>query len=154
LKRFGEITTKHLKLLPESVVKVWAKGALDSGWGKQWVEEENADIAERAESSGEEPQFIQQTVDGLMAAFYDGRLIISFTVMKCVGYRRDWDDRCLYYKDHPKPPKKMQKKKAPKRKRAQGKQPASNKKTKVGGGREIVKEESEAENSVDGYAEA
>lgn len=154
-KRYGEITTKHLSLLPPSVVGVWVKGALNSGgWGKAWIEEANAEIEKKAEDSGEEPECIEYTEEGLTAALYDGRLVINFTVMKCVGYCRDWDDRCLYYKDHPKPAKNAMKKLQKKRKRASGKQVTPAKKVaKVEVGRAIVKEESEVADLEAEYVE-
>jgi alpha-L-fucosidase len=137
---YGEITTKHLSLLPPSV-GVWVKGALNSsGWGNDWIEEVNADIEKK------EPECIKYTEEGLTAALYV-RLNI---MMKCVGYCRDWDDRCLYYKDQPKPAKKKKLQK----KRASGKQVTPAKKVaKVEIGRAVVKEESEVTDSEAEYVE-
>ena len=64
----------------------------------------NARIVEKAEGSGKEPELVETTGEGLIAALYNGRLIISFMVMESVGYHHNWDDRCLYYKAHPVPP--------------------------------------------------
>jgi hypothetical protein len=49
---------------------------------------------------------VEYSEHGLTEALEDGRLIINFTVMKCVRYQPDKFKRLLYYEKHPKPPKK------------------------------------------------
>lgn len=144
IKRWGEISPKHLNLLPPTMIAVWVHGALVSDWGKKWVEGTNENILENAQASGSEPRLVEYTDEGMRAALADGRLIISFTIMQCVGFRHDWHDQLLHSKDHPKPPKTQ------KRKRASGKQEERvSKNSKGKGTRRIVKHESEVDSDDD-----
>lgn len=126
IKRYGEITTRHLRLLPESVVNTWVNGVLTSTWGKQWVTKENAGIEENTKA-GVKPTLITFTEEGLTDAFLDGRMVIGFTVMQCVGFSCEKHELLLEARAHPKPPKSKKRKLArktgrtPRRKAAKGK---------------------------------
>lgn len=61
---------------------------------------------------GGEIHLIEFTEDGLREALNDGRLVINFTVMKCVGYRTEWFEQFLHYKAHPKALKTRKRKKS------------------------------------------
>ncbi|KAG2057110.1 hypothetical protein BDR06DRAFT_1019273 [Suillus hirtellus] len=98
--RSGEITPHQLHLLPPLVVRTWVEGTLKSVWGRNWVEATNAELVDK----GGEIHLIEHTTQGLREALSDGRLVIGFTVMKCVGYRAEWFDQFLHYQVHPKPP--------------------------------------------------
>ncbi|KAG1871141.1 hypothetical protein C8R48DRAFT_697810 [Suillus tomentosus] len=98
--RSGEITPHQLHLLPPLVVRTWVEGTLKSVWGRNWVEATNAELVDK----GGEIHLIEHTTQGLREALSDGRLVIGFTVMKCVGYRAEWFDQFLHYQAHPKPP--------------------------------------------------
>lgn len=54
VKRWGEISSTHLKYLPPDVLKHWVKGTLRSEWGKQWVDQSNNRIKEGAKKAGRE----------------------------------------------------------------------------------------------------
>lgn len=105
VKRWGEISPKHLNLMPPTTITVWVNGALSSDWGKKWVEGVNKEIMEEAQESGRAPRLIEYTDEGMRAALADGRLVISFTIMECVGFRHDWHDQLLHFQKHPKPSK-------------------------------------------------
>lgn len=141
IKRWGEISPKHLNLLPPTMINVWVNGALDSDWGKRWVEGTNKLVVDKAQASGNEPRLVEYTDEGMRAALGDGRLTISFTIMQCVGFHYDWHDQLLHFQNHPKPPK-------TKRKRGNGQQAErASKPSKRKGVRGIVKRESYIEDS-------
>jgi hypothetical protein len=142
IKRWGEISPKHLTLLPPTMINVWVNGALSSDWGKQWVEKTNDNLVTEAEESGKEPDLVEYTDQGLRTALIDGRLVISFTIIECVGYCQHWHDRLEHYRKHPKPSK-IGKRKGSLRKRG----PAA----KAKNGRKVVKEESDVEDSEADY---
>ncbi|KAG1757867.1 hypothetical protein EDB19DRAFT_2033932 [Suillus lakei] len=106
--RSGEITPHQLHLLPPLVVRTWVEGTLKSLWGRHWVEDTNAELVDK----GGEIHLIEYTTHGLREALNDGRLVIGFTVMKCVGFRAEWFDQFLHYQAHPKPPATQKRKKA------------------------------------------
>jgi len=142
VKRWGEISPKHLNLLPDTMITVWVRGTLDSEWGKRWVECTNNELIAEAEESGTEPNLVEYTDQGMRAALIDGRLIISFTIMECVGYHQNWHDRLEHYRRNPKPSKPKRKGKESPRKQGPAKKAA-----KAKGGRKVVKEEAETEDS-------
>ena len=129
------------------MITVWVNGALDSEWGKRWVEHTNDDLVKQAKEDGTDPNLVEYTDEGMRTALIDGRLIISFTIMECVGYRQDWHDRLEHYRQHPKPPKTKSKRKGSE----SGNQARGRKVAKGKGSRKIVKEESEAEDSDADY---
>ncbi|KAJ7238052.1 hypothetical protein B0H12DRAFT_100781 [Mycena haematopus] len=93
----GAIAPHHISLLPPGILNTWVKGMLGSAWGKSWIERTNKDLkADRK---------IRHTRDSILEALKDGRLEIPFTIMKCVGYPKDWFDTLIYYEKHPKPKK-------------------------------------------------
>ncbi|KAG2370157.1 hypothetical protein BDR07DRAFT_1604015 [Suillus spraguei] len=94
--RSGEITPHQLHLLPPLFVRTWVEGTLKSQWGKNWVEDTNAELVDK----GGEIRLIELTTQGLREALSDGRLVIGFTVMKCVGFRAEWFDQFLHYQAH------------------------------------------------------
>ncbi|KAG1908397.1 uncharacterized protein F5891DRAFT_1179913 [Suillus fuscotomentosus] len=53
---------------------------------------------------GGEIHLIKHMTQGLWEALSDGRLVIGFTVMKCIGCCAEWFNQFLYYQAHPKPP--------------------------------------------------
>jgi hypothetical protein len=105
--RSGEITPHQLHLLSPLVVRTWVEGTLKSRWGKEWVEDTNAKLVDK----GGEICLVEHTADGLREALNDGRLVIGFTVMKCVGFRTEWFDQFLHYQAHPKLPATQKRKK-------------------------------------------
>ncbi|KAG2345211.1 hypothetical protein BDR05DRAFT_988740 [Suillus weaverae] len=105
--RSGEITPHQLHLLPPLVVRTWVEGTLKSKWGQHWVEATNAELVDK----GGEIRLIELTTHGLREALNDGRLVIGFTVMKCVGFRAEWFDQFLHYQAHPKLPTAKKRKK-------------------------------------------
>jgi hypothetical protein len=124
------------------MITVWVRGTLDSEWGKRWVECTNNELIAEAEESGTEPNLVEYTDQGMRAALIDGRLIISFTIMECVGYHQNWHDRLEHYRRNPKPSKPKRKGKESPRKQGPAKKAA-----KAKGGRKVVKEEAETEDS-------
>lgn len=102
VKRWGEISSTHLKFLPPDVLKHWVEGALKSGWGKRWVDAANSRLVEGANKAGREPVLIPYTEQGLHEALRKGTLIISFSIMECVGYDYNWFKKLVYRKAHPK----------------------------------------------------
>ncbi|KAG2368117.1 hypothetical protein BDR07DRAFT_1605712 [Suillus spraguei] len=106
--RWGEISPHQLNLLQPLVIQRWVSGALSTQWGKSWVERTNVELVDK----GGEIHLIEFTEDGLREALNDGRLVINFTVMKCVGYRTEWFEQFLHYKAHPKAPKTQKRKKS------------------------------------------
>lgn len=105
--RWGEISPNQLDLLQPLVIQRWVSGALSTLWGRSWVERTNAELVEK----GGEIRLVEFTEDGLREALNDGRLVINFTVMKCVGYRTEWFEQFLHYQAHPKAPKSQKRKK-------------------------------------------
>ncbi|KAG1766437.1 hypothetical protein EDD22DRAFT_878269 [Suillus occidentalis] len=87
--RSGEITPHQLHLLPPLVVRTWVEGTLKSRWGREWVEDTNSKLVDK----GGEIRLVELTAHGLREALNDGRLVIGFTVMKCVGFRTEWFDQ-------------------------------------------------------------
>ncbi|KAG2148470.1 hypothetical protein BD769DRAFT_1659998 [Suillus cothurnatus] len=83
-------------------------GALKTEWGKGWVARANIELVDK----GGVIRLIKCTEDGIREALNDGRLVINFIVMKCVGYRTEWFEQFLHYQAHPKPPKTQKRKKA------------------------------------------
>lgn len=144
VKRWGEISPKHLNLLPPTMITIWVHGALVSEWGKDWVEGTNVQITKLAAKSGTEPQLVEYTDEGMRAALADGRLIISFTIMQCVGFDYGWHEELLHYKDNPKPSQSQTKKRGAGKGRAR-----ASKAVKGKGGKKIVKRESGVEDSDD-----
>ncbi|KAG1775364.1 hypothetical protein EV702DRAFT_1046954 [Suillus placidus] len=104
---WGEISPHQLDLLQPLVIQRWVSGALSTQWGKSWVKITNAELVDK----GGEIRLIEFTEDGLREALNDGRLVINFTVMKCVGYRTEWFEQFLHYQAHPKAPKSQKRKK-------------------------------------------
>ncbi|KIK46253.1 hypothetical protein CY34DRAFT_800589 [Suillus luteus UH-Slu-Lm8-n1] len=105
--RSGEITPHQLHLLPPLVVRTWVEGTLKSRWGREWVEDTNSKLVDK----GGEIRLVELTAHGLREALNDGRLVIGFTVMKCVGFRTEWFDQFLHYQAHPKLPTTQKRKK-------------------------------------------
>ncbi|KAF8201257.1 hypothetical protein K438DRAFT_1965766 [Mycena galopus ATCC 62051] len=106
--RWGEIAPHHISLLPPTVLNNWVDGTLDSQWGKSWIEDTNKKLNDARK--------VVFTRDGVLAALKDGRMVIPFTILKCVGYPQDWFEKLLYYEKHPQPPKgkvKSRKRRAP-----------------------------------------
>lgn len=99
--RWGEISPHQVDLLQPLVIQRWISGALSTLWGRSWVERTNAELIDK----GGEIHLIEFTEDGLREALNDGRLVINFTVMKCVRYRTEWFEQFLHYQAHPKTPK-------------------------------------------------
>ncbi|KZV90556.1 hypothetical protein EXIGLDRAFT_117984 [Exidia glandulosa HHB12029] len=59
--------------LAEGVKKTWAKNIIVKGWGKSWLNRCKLPAAEQTEA-------------GVMAAFASGRLIMSISILQCIGY--------------------------------------------------------------------
>ncbi|KAG1737669.1 hypothetical protein EDB19DRAFT_2025625 [Suillus lakei] len=125
--RWGEISPHQLDLLQPLVIQRWVSGALLTQWGKSL-------------DKGGEIRLIEFTEDGLREALNDGRLVINFTVMKCVGYRTEWFEQFLHYQAHPKAPKSQKRKKAS----LGGKKPSA-KKAKGSARRKEVSSESDGD---------
>jgi hypothetical protein len=89
------------------VTQRWVSGALLTQWGKSWAERTNAELVDREG----EIRLVEFTEDGLREALNDGRLVVNFTVMKCVGYRTEWFEQFLHCRAHPKAPKSHKRKK-------------------------------------------
>lgn len=104
---WGEISPHQLDLLQPLVIQRWVSGALPTQWGESWVKTTNAELVDK----GGEIRLIEFTEDGLREALNDGRLVINFTVMKCVGYRTEWFEQFLHYQAHPKALKSQKRKK-------------------------------------------
>ncbi|KAG0706140.1 hypothetical protein DFH29DRAFT_205732 [Suillus ampliporus] len=100
--RWGEITPHQLHLLPPLVIQSWVEGIISTLWGKSWVEETNSELVDGVETMGGEVRLVEYTKNGLREALEDGRLVIGFTVMKCVGFRTEWFDQFMHYQAHPK----------------------------------------------------
>lgn len=131
--RWGEIAPHHISLLPPFVLNTWVNGALSSQWGKSWIEKANEKFPDARK--------VNFTQDGLSQALHDGRLVIPFTILQCVGYPEDWFERLLYYEENPKPPKsKNGKRRGPKAQGTPKKRAKTQKK-----GKHQIKEESEDE---------
>jgi hypothetical protein len=96
---------------------------LRSEWGKIWVDGANKEHQERAKECGIEAVLVEDTGEGLRRAPHNGSLVIRFTIMKCIGYKRDLYERLLYYKVNPKPPKSASKKRRKATSSGQGRVP-------------------------------
>ncbi|KAF8140755.1 hypothetical protein K438DRAFT_700373 [Mycena galopus ATCC 62051] len=94
---WGKIAHHHISLLPSGVLDNWVNGMLDSKGGETWIEDINEGL--------EDARKIEHTRDSISDALKDGRLEIPFTILKCVGYPKDWFEKLLYYEQHPKPAK-------------------------------------------------
>lgn len=103
VKRWGEISPAHLHRLPPTVLSLWIHGALKTEWGKSWVNTSNDALSKRAEETGTDAVLIVYSETGLTEALHDGRLIVNFTIMKCVSYQSDKYKRLVYFERHPKP---------------------------------------------------
>ncbi|KAJ7088676.1 hypothetical protein C8R44DRAFT_892736 [Mycena epipterygia] len=136
LSSLGEIAPHHISLLPSLVLNNWVNGMLSSQWGKSWIEDTNKDLAA--------PRKVKSTFAGVSQALHDGRLTISFTILQCVGYPKDWFERLLYYEKNPKP-KTSKKRRRPKAQGSPKKQTKTPQK-----GKSKVKEESSSEDEDDG----
>ncbi|KAJ7054129.1 hypothetical protein C8F01DRAFT_496302 [Mycena amicta] len=78
----GEIEPGHIGRLPLGVLEQWIQGFVQKDWGKVEIEQKNADLpADR---------LIVRNYAGVLAALQDGRLVLHFTILKCVGYPYDW----------------------------------------------------------------
>jgi hypothetical protein len=69
------------------------------------VNETNEELEERARETGAEARLVEYTEVGLTEALNEGRLIINFTIMKCVSYDVESFHELLKAEKHPKPPK-------------------------------------------------
>ncbi|KAH7904508.1 hypothetical protein BJ138DRAFT_904656 [Hygrophoropsis aurantiaca] len=147
LGRRGEIPPPQLELLPPTVIRNWAKEMIRSKWGANWTQQANEEIAEKAEASGEIPNLVEFHEEGLRAALQDGRIVIEFTIMKCVGYRADWHEKLLHSQANPKP------RPSTKRKRTGGKKGTPAKRVKGRSRKKLAKysdsEESDEDNVDD-----
>ncbi|KAG1862562.1 hypothetical protein DFJ58DRAFT_775739 [Suillus subalutaceus] len=138
--RWGEISPHQLDLLQPLVIRRWVSGALKTKWGKSWVERTNAELVDK----GGEIRLVEHTEDGLREALNDGRLVINFTVMKCVGYRTEWFEQFLHYQAHPKAPKSQKRKK----KASLGAKKPSAKRVKGSARRKEVSSESDGDDEL------
>lgn len=117
VKQYGEVSAEDMHRMPASMIRSWVKGAHTSVWGREWVEGTNAILPEADK--------IDFSEDGIRAAFFDGRMVCTFTIMQCVGFHTEMLDHLEYYRKHPKPSKEELKaqravekaKKAPKEKK-------------------------------------
>ncbi|KAG2045151.1 hypothetical protein BDR03DRAFT_1004324 [Suillus americanus] len=134
-----EITPHQLHLLPPLVVRTRVEGTLKSQWGKNWVERTNAELVDK----GGEIRLVEHTAHGLREALSDGRLVIGFTVMKCVGFRTEWFDQFLHYQAHPKLPTTQKRKKG-----NSGAKKPSAKRVKGGTRRKEVSSESDSDEEL------
>ncbi|OJA13058.1 hypothetical protein AZE42_01887 [Rhizopogon vesiculosus] len=131
ISRCGEITPHQFHLLPPPVVRCWSEGILSTVWGKEWVKETNSRLVDEAEMTGGEARLVQYTKDGLREALEDGRLVIDFTVMKCIGYRTEWFDQFLHRQAHAKAKSSKRKKASSGSKKLSAKRVKGNTKQKV-----------------------
>lgn len=115
------------------------EGTLKSQWGKNWVERTNAELVDK----GGEIRLVEHTAHGLREALSDGRLVIGFTVMKCVGFRTEWFDQFLHYQAHPKLPTTQKRKKG-----NSGAKKPSAKRVKGGTRRKEVSSESDSDEEL------
>ncbi|KAJ7678064.1 hypothetical protein DFH06DRAFT_565339 [Mycena polygramma] len=83
--RWGEIAPHHISLLPPLVLDLWVNGMLSHTWGKAAIEEANVDL--------QDARKVKYTHESVLEALNDGRLAIPFTILKCVGYPKDWRNR-------------------------------------------------------------
>lgn len=102
----GEISTTHVSLLPTTFLSAWIGSAVKNRWGENWVNKTNANIKETAKACEVAPVLVTYTADGIYEAIMDGRLVITFSVMRCVGYNEDWYKRLLAAEANPKPNRK------------------------------------------------
>ncbi|KAK7050506.1 hypothetical protein R3P38DRAFT_3173951 [Favolaschia claudopus] len=135
--RWGEIASHHVSLLPAGVLNNWVNGMLGSQWGKSWIDDTNKGLSPARK--------IKLSVEHVLDALKDGRMHIPFTILKCVGYPKDWFEKLLYYEAHPKPQSEAnsRKRKAPDQLQKPRKKGAAVR----GNGKRKVKEETSSEDS-------
>ncbi|KAJ7054130.1 hypothetical protein C8F01DRAFT_1164012 [Mycena amicta] len=82
--RKGELSISTLKSLPRCLA-VWVNGIVESSaWGQEFIDEANAALNQTQEK-------IEKTSpESVEAALLDGRLVIPFTVLECVGFPEGW----------------------------------------------------------------
>ncbi|KAJ7226685.1 hypothetical protein GGX14DRAFT_626738 [Mycena pura] len=136
--RGGEIAPSQTSLIPASVVECWVKGTLKTCGGKAKVDAANATL--------DDSRKISLSYESVLRATRDGRLVIPFAVLECVGYPEAWFERLLYYEEHPKPDKAHKAPGTPRKRRAAkaGKQAVAKRLQK---GKRTVKEESDSDSS-------
>ncbi|KAF7306580.1 hypothetical protein MIND_00449300 [Mycena indigotica] len=110
--RYGEIAPHHAEQLPTTVLNAWVKGVIiHKEWGRACIDNANETIVD-------EDLKVVQTEASVEAAILDGRMIIPFTILKCVRFPMDWIQRLEEAEANPKPSKsKSKKRKAPNKKR-------------------------------------
>ncbi|KAJ7071473.1 hypothetical protein C8F01DRAFT_1226435 [Mycena amicta] len=88
--RYGEIAHRHVPLLPPKVLDTWVKGMVENAqWGKESIAEANKYVVD-------DDLKVEQTEESVRAAFLDGRLVMPFTILKCVRFPVDWFEKLEY----------------------------------------------------------
>jgi hypothetical protein len=103
---------------------------------KSWMDSINEGVAEA--------NHVKPTPESLLQALRDGRIMIPFTILQCVGYPEDCFEQLLYYEKHPKPKKTKGKRRGPKAQGSAKKQAKTPKKAQ----REVKEESSEDESDA------
>ncbi|KAJ7235065.1 hypothetical protein C8J57DRAFT_1479737 [Mycena rebaudengoi] len=75
-RRWGKIDPRHISSIPSSVLEKRAKGMVSSEWRENRVQ-------------------INGGWRNIYNTFLDGRLLLPFTILRCVGYPEDWFERLL-----------------------------------------------------------
>ncbi|KAJ7489307.1 hypothetical protein FB451DRAFT_1553150 [Mycena latifolia] len=139
--RWGEIAPHHISLLPRLVLDNWVTGMLEGQRGKSKIDRANANL--------EQARKIKFTSESVVKALHDGRLVIPFTILQCVGYPEDWFEKLIYYEEHPKPKaKESGKRRGPNAQGSPKKQAKTMQKGKQKGKREYDEEEDEDESDA------
>lgn len=78
--------------LPEGTKKTWATNLLIKKWGKRWLVIHSCERASQPltclQDGANFPQN-RRTEAGVLAAFSSGRLVMSISILQCVGYDLD-----------------------------------------------------------------
>ncbi|KAI5895618.1 uncharacterized protein SCHCODRAFT_02598583 [Schizophyllum commune H4-8] len=91
----GVVEPNQLKGVRRSCITTVAKDYADKAEGRISVAKQNEENEKAARQPGLTYQPIEFTVGGIRAALLDGRLPMTFTVLRFVRYDKDWFERAL-----------------------------------------------------------
>ncbi|KAF7306615.1 hypothetical protein MIND_00452900 [Mycena indigotica] len=81
--RYGEIAPQQAAQIPGEVLDEWIQGFITKDWGKRSIASANEYIVD-------DDLKVVPTEASVKAALLDGRIVLPFTILKCVGYPMDW----------------------------------------------------------------
>ncbi|TRM58716.1 hypothetical protein BD626DRAFT_510316 [Schizophyllum amplum] len=94
-KMYGELDSTQMARVPRSCLVFIARDYIKKKWGREAIAAENKINMEKAENEGTVYHPILETEDSICAAFLDGRMTMSFTILEYIRFDDSWFQKLL-----------------------------------------------------------